>query len=113
MTRVRQRWADSVDWPLTVAAVMFLAAYAVPILLRSRPARGLRLRAGDMGNVALFVVDSRARAPTTHVVSQVADVDWSKQALAVPDVGLMDAGWDAPVLIQRAILCGTPAPVSR
>jgi len=28
----RQRWEDGADWPLTVAAVVFLAAYAAPIL---------------------------------------------------------------------------------
>jgi voltage-gated potassium channel len=28
----RQRWEDVADWPLNVAAVVFLAAYAVPIL---------------------------------------------------------------------------------
>jgi hypothetical protein len=33
MGRAPQRWQDSADWPLTVAAVMFLAASAVPILL--------------------------------------------------------------------------------
>jgi voltage-gated potassium channel len=28
----RQRWENSADWPLTVTAVVFLAAYAAPIL---------------------------------------------------------------------------------
>jgi len=28
----RQRWEDGADWPLTVTAVVFLAAYAAPIL---------------------------------------------------------------------------------
>jgi voltage-gated potassium channel len=28
----RQRWEDSADWPLTITAVVFLAAYAAPIL---------------------------------------------------------------------------------
>jgi len=28
----RQRWADGADWPLTITAVVFLAAYAAPIL---------------------------------------------------------------------------------
>lgn len=28
----RQRWEDSADWPLTTAAVVFLIAYAAPIL---------------------------------------------------------------------------------
>jgi hypothetical protein len=28
----RQRWEDAADWPLTRAAVIFLAAYAWPIL---------------------------------------------------------------------------------
>lgn len=28
----RQRWEDKTNWPLTFAAVLFLAAYAVPIL---------------------------------------------------------------------------------
>jgi hypothetical protein len=41
----------------------------------------------------LLVVDSRTPSTTTRVVSQVADADWSKQAFAVPEVGLMDAGW--------------------
>jgi voltage-gated potassium channel len=28
----RQRWEDGADWPLTITAVVFLAAYAAPIL---------------------------------------------------------------------------------
>jgi len=28
----RQRWDDHADWPLTIAAVLFLIAYAAPIL---------------------------------------------------------------------------------
>jgi len=28
----RQRWEDQADWPLTIAAVLFLIAYAAPIL---------------------------------------------------------------------------------
>ena len=28
----RQRWEDEADWPLTITAVVFLAAYAAPIL---------------------------------------------------------------------------------
>jgi len=28
----RERWENSADWPLTIAAVVFLAAYAAPIL---------------------------------------------------------------------------------
>jgi len=28
----RQQWEDAADWPLTIAALLFLGAYAWPIL---------------------------------------------------------------------------------
>jgi voltage-gated potassium channel len=36
-TRSSQRWEQATDWPLMVAAVVFLAAYAVPVLAQDLP----------------------------------------------------------------------------
>jgi voltage-gated potassium channel len=36
-TRSSQRWEQATDWPLMVAAVVFLAAYAVPVLAPDLP----------------------------------------------------------------------------
>ena len=36
-TASSQRWEQATDWPLMVAAVMFLAAYAVPVLVPDLP----------------------------------------------------------------------------
>lgn len=58
----RQRWEDKADWPLTIAAVLFLIAYAAPIL---RPDLVSPLPAicqlVTWGAWALFVVDYFAR----------------------------------------------------
>jgi hypothetical protein len=58
----RQRWEKVTDWPLTIAAVVFLAAYATPILrpdLVSPWPSVCGLVA--WGTWALFVVDYVAR----------------------------------------------------
>jgi hypothetical protein len=58
----RQRWEGRADWPLTITAVVFLAAYAAPIL---RPDLSAPLpticRLLTWGAWALFVVDYAAR----------------------------------------------------
>jgi voltage-gated potassium channel len=59
---LRQRWEDKADWPLTITAVLFLIAYAAPIL---RPDLVSPLPAicqlATWGAWALFVVDYFAR----------------------------------------------------
>ena len=53
-----QRWERATDWPLMVAAVVFLAAYAIPILAPDPPAWLLDLcRWLSWITWALFVVD--------------------------------------------------------
>jgi voltage-gated potassium channel len=58
----RQRWERQADWPLTITAVVFLVAYAVPIL---QPALGDPLlticRIVTWAAWALFAVDYGAR----------------------------------------------------
>ena len=58
----RARWEHTADWPLTAAAVLFLAAYAVPILRPdlSAPVREV-CHAVAWGTWALFAVDYVAR----------------------------------------------------
>ncbi len=54
----RERWEERADWPLTVSAVLFLAAYAWPILDPgiTEPWLGL-CRAVTLGTWLLFLVD--------------------------------------------------------
>ena len=57
-----QRWHERAEWPLTVAALAFLAAYAIPILHPSAPA-GARTacRVVVIATWAVFAVDYATR----------------------------------------------------
>jgi len=56
--RRRHRWEERAEWPLTAAAVLFLVAYAVPILVPDLP-RGWSVAAEVTGWLlwAVFAVD--------------------------------------------------------
>ena len=58
----RERWEEAADWPLTVAAVLFLAAYAWPILEPDlgQPWPGL-CRAVTLVTWLMFVLDYAVR----------------------------------------------------
>lgn len=58
----RQRWEDRADWPLTITAVLFLVAYAVPILRPDLASPWPTVcRLVTWAAWALFVVDYVAR----------------------------------------------------
>jgi len=58
----RQRWEDQADWPLTIAAVLFLIAYAAPILKPDLPSPLPTVcQLVTWAAWALFVVDYTAR----------------------------------------------------
>jgi voltage-gated potassium channel len=59
---MRERWEEAVDWPLTLAALAFLAAYAWPILDPDLPAGTAKL-CGQVVVVTwvLFVIDYLVR----------------------------------------------------
>ena len=58
----RQRWEDKANWPLTFTAVLFLAAYAWPILQPDLVNPWLTVcRLVTWAAWALFVVDCVAR----------------------------------------------------
>ncbi len=65
-TRSSQRWEQATDWPLMVAAVVFLAAYAVPVLAPDLPAWLLDLcRWLIWITWGIFVVDIAVRLALT------------------------------------------------
>src|SRR5215210_7406636 len=61
-TSSTQRWERATDWPMMVAALAFLVAYAVPILRPDLSAGGqFACEMIVLGTWALFVVDYVAR----------------------------------------------------
>ncbi|WP_229660552.1 potassium channel family protein [Marmoricola endophyticus] len=63
----RERWEAAMEWPLTVTAVVFLAAYAWPILQPGLP-RGWRVACGVLTAAAyvVFVVDYVVRVAVSQ-----------------------------------------------
>jgi voltage-gated potassium channel len=61
------QWSKAADWPLTIAALAFLTAYAVPILVPSLPAPWPQVAdVTAQGCWAIFLVDYAVRALLTH-----------------------------------------------
>lgn len=58
----RARWEKTVEWPLTVAALLFIAAYAVPVLNPDLSATGLAIcRLVERVTWVVFVIDYAVR----------------------------------------------------
>ncbi len=63
----RGRWEAAAEWPLTVAAVLFLAAYAYPILNPDVSARAESIaQSVELGIWALFAIDYLMRLVLTN-----------------------------------------------
>lgn len=54
----RARWEKTVEWPLTMAALLFIAAYAVPVLNPDLSDTGLAIcRIVERVTWVVFVID--------------------------------------------------------
>ena len=63
----RGRWEAAAEWPLTVAAVLFLAAYAYPILNSDLSASAESMaQSFELGIWALFAIDYLVRLALTN-----------------------------------------------
>lgn len=96
-TRV-QRWEAASEWPLTATAVIFLIAYAWPILdVRLSPAIKDVLRFIDLAAWAIFVVDYCARL----LLAQRRWHYWSRHLL---DLAIIALPVLRPMRLLRLIL---------